>query len=196
MYTSTLRTKMGFFITFLAILAMASPAFAQTGPTSTESWFRFGPTTLAIAGAALAVILSGIGSAIGIGYAGRASLGAMSEGAKDFAKYLMLTALPGTQGIYGFVAGFLVMLWSGIMAGETAALTVEKGWQFFFASLPVAFAGLFSAIQQGKVCASGVNMTTKQPGEVGKALVLGVFVEFYAVLGLLISILLLISIRG
>jgi V/A-type H+-transporting ATPase subunit K len=178
------------------ILIMASPALAQTETTGPGGWFRFGPVTLCIAGAALAVILSGIGSAVGIGYAGRASLGAMSEGTKDFAKYLMLTALPGTQGIYGFVAAFLVMLWSGIMSGQTAALTVERGWQFFYASLPVAFAGLFSAIQQGKVCASGVNMTTKQPGEVGKALVLGVFVEFYAVLGLLISILLLISIRG
>jgi len=94
------------------------------------------------------------------------------------------------------VAGFLILMWSGIISGETAALTIEKGWQFFYASLPVAFAGLVSAIHQGKVCASGVNMTTKQPGEVGKALVLGVFIEFYAILGLLITILLLISIRG
>lgn len=196
MYTARLRRILGISVVLLAILAIAPPAFAQSEAAGPESWFRFGPVTLSIAGAALAVILSGIGSAIGIGYAGRASLGAMSEGTKDFAKYLMLTALPGTQGIYGFVAAFLVLLWSGIMGGETAGLTVEKGWQFFYASLPVAFAGLFSAIQQGKVCASGVNMTTKQPGEVGKALVLGVFVEFYAVLGLLITILLLISIRG
>jgi V/A-type H+-transporting ATPase subunit K len=190
------RSARGIILATVIILALASPALAQMESGGPGGWFRFGPVTLCIAGAALAVILSGIGSAVGIGYAGRASLGAMSEGTKDFAKYLMLTALPGTQGIYGFVAAFLVMLWSGIMSGQTDALTVERGWQFFYASLPIAFAGLFSAIQQGKVCASGVNMTTKQPGEVGKALVLGVFVEFYAVLGLLISILLLISIRG
>jgi V/A-type H+-transporting ATPase subunit K len=196
MYTVRLRRILGVSSAMLAIVIVASPALAQTEGEGLDSWFRFGPTTLCIAGAALAVILSGIGSAVGIGYAGRASLGAMSEGTKDFAKYLMLTALPGTQGIYGFVAGFLVMLWSGVMAGETGGLTIAKGWQFFYSSLPVGFAGLFSAIQQGKVCASGVNMTTKQPGEVGKALVLGVFVEFYAVLGLLITILLLISIRG
>jgi V/A-type H+-transporting ATPase subunit K len=195
MFVERRARVLGILLAIMAILVVASPAMAQAEPADSGSWFRFGPATLCIAGAALAVILSGIGSAVGIGYAGRASLGAMSEGTKDFAKYLMLTALPGTQGIYGFVAGFLVMLWSGLMAGDTSALTVEKGWQFFYASLPVAFAGLFSAIQQGKVCASGVNMTTKQPGEVGKALVLGVFVEFYAVLGLLISILLLISIR-
>jgi V/A-type H+-transporting ATPase subunit K len=190
------RRAGGIVLAAVIVLALASPVLAQTEAGGQGGWFRFGPVTLCIAGAALAVILSGIGSAVGIGYAGRASLGAMSEGTKDFAKYLMLTALPGTQGIYGFVAAFLVMLWSGIMSGQTDALTVERGWQFFYASLPIAFAGLFSAIQQGKVCASGVNMTTKQPGEVGKALVLGVFVEFYAVLGLLISILLLISIRG
>jgi V/A-type H+-transporting ATPase subunit K len=195
MFVERRARVLGILLAIMAILVVASPAMAQAEPAGSGSWFRFGPATLCIAGAALAVILSGIGSAVGIGYAGRASLGAMSEGTKDFAKYLMLTALPGTQGIYGFVAGFLVMLWSGLMAGDTSALTVEKGWQFFYASLPVAFAGLFSAIQQGKVCASGVNMTTKQPGEVGKALVLGVFVEFYAVLGLLISILFLISIR-
>ncbi|MBD3400378.1 MAG: V-type ATP synthase subunit K [Candidatus Coatesbacteria bacterium] len=138
-------------------------------------------------GAALAVALAGIGSAIGIGYVGQAASGVMSEDPRNFGKYLVLTALPGTQGIYGFVAGFLVLN----KIGALGQISPELGLQIFLASLPIALAGLFSAIHQGKVCTSGVGLTAKQPSESGKALVLGVFVEFYAVLGLLLTIFLL-----
>jgi V/A-type H+/Na+-transporting ATPase subunit K len=138
-------------------------------------------------GAALAVALAGIGSAIGIGYVGQAASGVMSEDPRNFGKYLVLTALPGTQGIYGFVAGFLALN----KIGSLGTITPEIGLQIFLACLPVALAGMLSAIHQGKVCTAGVGLTAKQPGESGKALVLGVFVEFYAVLGLLITIFLL-----
>jgi V/A-type H+-transporting ATPase subunit K len=63
-----------------------------------------------------------------------------------------------------------------------------QGLEVLFMNLPIAIAGLFSAIHQGKVCAAGVNLISKQEGEMGKALVMGVLVEFYAVLGLLVSI--------
>ncbi|MBD3372505.1 MAG: V-type ATP synthase subunit K, partial [Candidatus Coatesbacteria bacterium] len=106
---------------------------------------------------------------------------------RNFGKYLVLTALPGTQGIYGFVAGFLALN----KIGSLGTITPEIGLQIFLACLPVALAGMLSAIHQGKVCTAGVGLTAKQPGESGKALVLGVFVEFYAVLGLLITIFLL-----
>ena len=190
----TKRILIVFIAAFCAVACIASLSQAQEMRDS--GWVLLGPVALCIAGAALAVGLAGIGSAIGIGYAGQTSLGAMSEDTANFARYLMLTALPGTQGIYGFVIGFLVMLWSGIFAGDTAALTIQKGWQFFFSSIPIALAGFLSAVHQGRVCAAGVEMTAKKPNEVGKALVLGVFVEFYAVLGFLMSIILLTRIRG
>ncbi|MFQ6092863.1 MAG: V-type ATP synthase subunit K [bacterium] len=182
------------FGTFFLVALGTSICWAQG--TEASGWILLGPVALAVAGAAVAVGLAGIGSAIGIGYAGQTSLGAMSEDTANFARYLMLTALPGTQGIYGFVIGFLIMLWSGIFTGDTAALTIQRGWQFFFSSLPVGLAGFLSAVHQGRVCAAGVEMTVKKPDEVGKALVLGVFVEFYAVLGFLMSIILLTRIRG
>jgi V/A-type H+-transporting ATPase subunit K len=172
-----------------ALFVPVAAAFGHTDE-GVISWFS--PRTLCYMGAAIALILCGIGSAIGIGYAGQASLGVMSEDSKDFAKYLMLTALPGTQGIYGFVAAFLINQWSG----EIDNLSTAVGWDFFFASLPIAFVGMVSAIYQGKVCTAGVGMTAKKPDDVGKALVMGVFVEFYAVLGLLLTILLLLRIRG
>lgn len=150
----------------------------------------------AVMGAAAAVILPGIGSAIGIGYTASASAGVMTEDPRNFGKYLILVALPGTQGIYGFVAAFLVIMNLGLLNPETAKLVMDnmtrgQGLQILYACLPIAFAGLVSAIHQGKVCAAGVGLTAKQPGESGKALVFGVFVEFYAVLGLIVTIFLL-----
>ena len=150
----------------------------------------------ALIGAAAAVVLSGIGSAIGIGYAASASAGVMTEDPRGFGKYLILVALPGTQGIYGFVAAFLAIaklnLLNPAKAAQIAAqMTTAQGLQMMYACLPIAFAGLVSAIHQGKVCTAGVALTAKQPTESGKALVFGVFVEFYAVMGLIITIFML-----
>jgi V/A-type H+-transporting ATPase subunit K len=143
---------------------------------------------LAILGAALAVALSGTGSAKGIGFVGTAASGAMSEDPKKFGKFILLVALPGTQGIYGFVMGFLTIQKIGLLTGQIVDLTIWQGLEVLFMNLPIAISGLFSAIHQGKVCAGGVNLISKQEGEMGKALVMGVLVEFYAVLGLLVSI--------
>jgi V/A-type H+-transporting ATPase subunit K len=147
--------------------------------------------TLAILGGALAVILGGIGSAIGVGLAGQASSGVMSEDPEKFGSLLLLVALPGTQGIYGFLSSFLVILKLGLTGGELAAPSVFQGWQIMIACLPVAFTGLISGIHQGKVCASGVYMVAKQPKDLMKPVIMAALVETYAVLGLLITILLL-----
>jgi V/A-type H+-transporting ATPase subunit K len=145
--------------------------------------------TLAIFGAALAVILGGIGSAIGVGLAGQASSGVMSEDPDKFGSLLLLVALPGTQGIYGFLSAFLVILKLGLAGGTVATVSVNQGWQILFSCLPVALTGLASGIHQGKVCASGVYMVAKQPKDLMKPVIMAALVETYAVLGLLITIL-------
>lgn len=151
--------------------------------------------TLAILGGALAVFLAGIGSAIGVGLAGQAASGVMSEDPSKFGSMLLLAALPGTQGIYGFLSGFLVILKLGLIGGTALAPTVQQGLQIMFACFPVAFAGLISAIHQGKVCAAGIYMVAKQPKEMTKPMVLAALVETYAVLGLLATVLLLNGIK-
>jgi len=150
---------------------------------------------LAIFGAAISVILGGIGSAIGVGLAGQASSGVMSEDPEKFGSLLLLVALPGTQGIYGFLSSFLVILKIGLTGGTLAVLTTSHGWQILVACLPVAFTGLVSGIHQGKVCASGVYMVAKQPKDLMKPVIMAALVETYAVLGLLITILLLNGIK-
>ncbi len=142
---------------------------------------------IAYLGAAIACALAGIGSSVGVGIAAQASTGVMSVDPKKFGKLLLLSALPGTQGIYGFVIAFLLL--QKISGTET--LDAATAWKIFAAGLPVALAGLLSGIHQGKVCGAGAMMTAKQPDDSGKALILAVFVEFYAILGFLVSFLML-----
>ncbi len=145
---------------------------------------------VAYLGVALACALAGIGSAVGVGIAAQASTGVMSVDPKKFGKLLLLSALPGTQGIYGFVIAFLLIQKIGLFTGDNP-LTMVVGWKIFAAGLPIALAGLMSGIHQGKVCAGGAMMTAKQPDDSAKALILAVFVEFYAILGFLVSFLML-----
>ena len=148
-----------------------------------------------LAGAAIAVFLAGFGSSIGVGIAGQAAGGVLSEDPEKFGALLILVALPGTQGIYGFLGGFLVINKLGLLGGNPVHLTMLQAWQVFFAALPVGFAGWISGIHQGKVCAAGVAMTAKRPEAMMKGVIYGAMVETYAILGLLATILLLNGIK-
>lgn len=161
----------------------------------TEFFLQIGGLALAIAGAAVAVICGGIGSSIGVGLAGQSAAGVVTEQPEKFGKVLVLEALPGTQGIYGFLVGFLILLMTGILTGAPKELTMAQGWQMFFACLPCGIACLFSGIIQGKVAASGMNMVAKDESQMGKAMVLAAMVETYAILGFLISALLVFFIK-
>ena len=146
---------------------------------------------LAISGASLAAVLAGIGSILGVRTAGQASAGLVSENPDMFGKVLLLTALPGSQGIYGFLAAIIIANATGLLAGNAADISVAQGFQVLMAALPVAFAGLLSGMYQGRVAAAGVNITAKKPDASGKAVILAAIVETYAVLGLLVTILLI-----
>ncbi|MCK4850362.1 MAG: V-type ATP synthase subunit K [Phycisphaerae bacterium] len=146
---------------------------------------------LAILGAALAALVAGIGSAIGIGIAGKTAAGVLSENPDRYGHMFLLVVLPGTQGIYGFVGALMIMGKIGLMAGNIPAITMAQGLQLLCAALPVGLAGLISAIHQGKVCAAGALMTAKRPELAFKAgVVYAVMVEMYALLGFLATFLL------
>jgi V/A-type H+-transporting ATPase subunit K len=143
-------------------------------------------------GAAVAYVFAGIGSAIGITSAARVANGVLSEEPGRFGSLLVLSTLPGTQGFYGFVAAFLIVVFFDLFAG--VPLDARAGFQIFGAALPVGLAGLFSAIWQGKACATGIQMVAKQPGEVGKAITLAVLIETYAVIGFIVTVIFLMAI--
>ena len=145
-------------------------------------------------GVALAVGLCGIGSARGVGIVGEASSGVLSEEPERFGQCLVLQALPGTQGIYGFLIGFIIMLNTGMMGGDVQ-LSVGTGAYLLAASLPIALVGLFSGIAQGRVAAAGVSIIASKPDQLSKAMVSAALVETYAILAFLISMLLIFNIR-
>jgi V/A-type H+-transporting ATPase subunit K len=146
---------------------------------------------LALLGAALAGGMAGVGSAIGIGIAGESAAGVMSEDPDKFVKCLMLQALPGTQGFYGFITVFWVLVMKLDMLNSPVAISWVQGLMIFASCLPVTLACWYSAIWQGKASAASIQMISKKPDAMGKALVLPAMVETYAVLSLLTSILLL-----
>lgn len=155
----------------------------------------FSGGALAIVGAALAVGLAGIGSAKGVGMAGEATAGLLSENPNLFGKCFVLMALPMTQGIYGLVIAFLIVMKAGLFEGGMSAilaLSVEQGAYYLMAALPIAAVGLFSAIKQARVAVAGINLLSKRPDQVGKAITSAALVETYAIFALLISVLLVL----
>ena len=151
-------------------------------------------TLIAIIGAAVAAIVSGLGSAIGVQMGGKAAAGVTAEKPELFGKLLILQALPGTQGIYGFLVAVLVLVRIGLLGGTPVDLSKEQGWAFFGACMPIAIIGFASAIYQAKTAVAAIHMTAKQPDASAKGMTMTAMVETYAILALLSSILLLFGI--
>ncbi|NLT19112.1 MAG: V-type sodium ATPase subunit K [Firmicutes bacterium ADurb.Bin080] len=153
-------------------------------------------TVLAVLGIGLAVILSGVGSAIGVGRAGQAAAGVTAEDPDKFMKCLLLQLLPATQGLYGFIVGFLGLIKINalsnpafVVASTGTFLSVGGGLGMLMACLPIAVGGLASAIYQGNVAVSSIGLVAKRPEESGKGMLLTVMVETYALLAFLVSFL-------
>ena len=147
----------------------------------------------ALLGAGLATGLAGAGSAIGVAIAARAGNGVISEKPELFGKALILQALPGTQGIYGFLMAVLILVSAGVLGGG-ASIDVARGMALMWSALPIAIGGLVSGIFQGKAAASAIHMVAKQPDMVARGMTMTAIVETYAILALLVSILMWVSV--
>ena len=150
---------------------------------------------VALLGAVLAALLGGIGSAIGVGMTGQAAAGVVTEDPGKFGKVLVLQLLPGTQGIYGLLIGFITLTQIGILGGNSD-ISLAKGLLYLAACLPMAIVGLVSAKWQARASVSSISLVAKKPDQFGKAMIFPAMVETYAVLALLISILSIFSIGG
>jgi len=150
---------------------------------------------LAILGAALAAGWAGSGSAKGVGVAGEAAAGVITEDPGKFGQTLLLQALPGTQGIYGLLVAFLIMNKIGLFGGGEMTVTVAQGFQYLASGLPIAIAGYYSGIHQGRSSAASMGVLAKRPEEFGKCMLYPAMVETYAVLALLVSVLMLMNVR-
>lgn len=151
-----------------------------------EFFIENGGTVFAVLAAALATLLSGMGSAKGVGMAGEATAALTVDQPEKFGKALVLQLLPGTQGLYGFVIGFFI--YQQITGGDS--ITFERGLYLLMAALPVAIVGYTSAQKQARVAIAGVNILAKNEDQFVKGVVYSVMVELYAILGFVISLLL------
>lgn len=147
-----------------------------------------GGNAIALLGAALAAGLACVGSAMGTGITGEAGAGLVSEDPSKSGKVMILQVIPGTQGLYGFVIFFLAYL---KISGAAEPLTTMQGFQLLSACLPIALGGWLSAIAQGKVAAASINILAKKPDDWSKGMIMCIVVEFYAILCLLASFLML-----
>lgn len=136
-----------------------------------------GPILLAYIGIGLMITLSGIGSAYGVTITANASIGALKKNPDKFGNYMILTALPGTQGLYGFLGYFLL---SGHL---TPDITITQSAAVFAVSLALGLICIFSAIRQGQVAANGIAGIGSGYDVFGRAMILTVFAELYPIIG-------------
>ena len=147
-----------------------------------------GGTIFGVLAVALAVFLSGMGSARGVGMAGEAAAALTIQEPEKFGKALVLQLLPGTQGLYGFVIGFFIM-----QKVTNGPIDTQVGFYLLMAALPVGIVGLTSAVAQAKVAIGGINILAKNEDQFVKGIVFAVMVELYAILGFVISLLLVLN---
>lgn len=140
---------------------------------------------LAYLGAAVAFLVAGLGSSKGVGLAGQTGAGVLTEDPSKFGSVMLLEALPSTQAIYGFVIAFL------IIGNINGAMTLADGMHYLTAGLPMGIVGFMSAVYQGKVAASGIQLISKRPEAIGSAITLALMVEMFAILSLIVSILMI-----
>ena len=158
---------------------------------------QYGGPFFGFLGAALAAGLACVGSAKGTGIAGEAGAGLLAEDPSQFSKCMILQVIPGTQGLYGLVVWFFALLQMGVFGGNVnpLELTVVDGLRVACACLPMATGAAISAPAQGRVAATAVNLMAKRPDDWAKGIILCITVEFYAILSLLASFLMLLNLH-
>lgn len=147
---------------------------------------------IAYIGIAIMLALSSIGSAYGVSIVGNAAIGASKKIDGKFGNFLVLTALPGTQGLYGFAGYFM---YQSIFKILTPEITAIQAGATLAAGLSLGLVGLLSAIRQGEVCANGVVSIGQGNDAFGNTLILAVFPELYAIISLAAAFLIGMAVR-
>ena len=163
-------------------LLLAEAAELPTAVDNTSKFFTWGGTAIALIAELLAVVLAVIGSGLAVKKVASAGLGLLSEDPKQFMPALVLSLLPSTQGIYGFVIAFMML------GKVTTGMAYADGFSLMLAGLSIGVVGLLSAICQGKVAAAGIQLAAKQPKHWSRAMILTLLVEMFALLSFIISI--------
>ena len=166
--------------------------------TAVTAFFEsFGGLAIGFMGGALACGLACAGSAKGCGLAGEAGAGLLCEKPDAFGKVMIMQILPGTLGLFGLVVWFFALLQMGVFGGgsDPTALSVADGLRVAAACLPVAIGCFLAGPAQGRVAANSISLIATRPEDWGKGILLCITVEFYAILFLLASFLMLLNLN-
>ncbi len=135
------------------------------------------PILLAYIGVAIMIGVSGVGSCFGTTIAGNAAVGAMKKNSAGFTNYMILSAIPGSQGLYGFVGYFMI---SGVL---TSDITMFQAAAVFGVGLVMGLTCFYSSFRQGQVCANGIAAIGNGHNVFTNTLILAALPELYAILG-------------
>ncbi len=136
------------------------------------------PIVIAYIGIAFMVGLSGVGSSYGVTISGNAAVGALKKNSSAFGSYMILCAMPGSQGLYGFVSYFMVS------SKLTPDITMLQAAGILGAGLLMGFVGFFSSVRQGQLCANGIAAMSNGHNVFANTLILAAFPELYAILAI------------
>lgn len=152
----------------------------------------FSGAGIALLGGVITAALGGVGSIQGVSKVGKTGMGVLAEDPNLFGKVLILQALPATNGIYGLLVWFMVMLQAGFFNGSYTDISILQGVLMFVGCVPSMIVFYPGAVKQGEVSSAGCELLLKRPGEQAKALVLTAMIETYAIFALLISVLVIL----
>ena len=157
----------------------------------------FGGLAIGFLGASLACGLSCAGSAKGCGIAGERGANLLCEDPSAFGKVMILQVIPGTQGLYGLVVWFFALMQMGVFGGNVSptSLSIADGLRVACACVPMMTGCAISAPAQGRVAANAITLMSKRPNDWAKGIILCITVEFYAILSLLASFLMLLNLH-
>lgn len=151
-----------------------------------ELFLELLPTILIVAGIFMAIVISGIGSAKGGAMIGKAAAALISEQPEKFGQSLVLQMMSASQGLYGFIIGFLIFMNLG------DGLTLIVALKCFSAGAIMGIAGFITAIHQSVTATAGIQILAKRPEHSTKAVLYAAMIETYAIFAFVISVLIVL----
>jgi len=148
-------------------------------------------TSISLLGAGLSVGTTGLFAGLGIGIAGSAAAGAISEREDLFGKSLVFAVLPESIVIYGLLISIIIMRGIGFL-GTAVVPQVDSAIAYtsLISSLVISVTGA-SAYYLGKTGAKAISSLLKDEDSFGKSIVFVVLIEGIAIYGLLVAVMLL-----
>jgi len=144
------------------------------------------PFIITIIGIVVSILPSGVGSAKGAATIGKAAAALISEQPEKFGQSLVLQMMSASQGLYGFIVGFLIFMNLG------DGLTFTMALRCLGSGVLMGLTGYFTAIQQSIAATAGIQILAKKPEHSTKGVVYSAMIETFAIFAFVISVLIIL----